>query len=275
ALNSYWQSVGLENCFSTTEEALVDYPTLIYDGPFSDHLVNQTPQMTKNLEEVSRNDAQSAVKDLSGVNTDDLAYQGMEESNLPCYVFTTETSTIGVTQKGGLLCYILNTAAIEESNVSTEDAIKNAEQFLEDNGFSDMTVSYYANNGNTLIINFAYEQNGVIFYSDLIKVGVALDDGRIVSFDGRGYITNHKNRVLDTPQYSVEEALAVLSPYLEVTSAREAVIPTTTDAEVYAYEFHCKSKSTGDEILVYIDTQTCQEEDILFLLYTDDGVFVK
>lgn len=47
----------------------------------------------------------------------------------------------------------------------------------------DMKETYYFTSDGICTINFAYTQSGVTCYTDLIKVGVALDDGSIVLFD--------------------------------------------------------------------------------------------
>jgi hypothetical protein len=41
-----------------------------------------------------------------------------------------------------------------------------------------MKQSYRITERNTLTINYAYSENGVICYPDLIKVSVALDNGK-------------------------------------------------------------------------------------------------
>lgn len=36
------------------QQPLSDYPTLIYDGPFSDHIMSAQPKMTSGAKEISR-----------------------------------------------------------------------------------------------------------------------------------------------------------------------------------------------------------------------------
>lgn len=275
AISGDVNAYGLSNGFTDTEEAMTDYPTLIYDGPFSDHLMSQEAQMTKGQPEISRSEAQQAIHDIKGFNIGLLNYNGMEESKMPCYTFSDKNATYSVTKMGGYLCSVLNQREIGGETVSLEQAVEIGKQFLQDNGYPDMEPTYYAKNGGMCVVNYAYTKNGVTFYTDLIKVGVALDNGEAVAFDARGYLVNHKERQLKTPAFTEGECAKRLSGYLTPTNVKQAVIPTKSDAEVYAYEFHCVSKSTGEEILVYFDTQTGKESDILFMLYTDDGIFVK
>ena len=60
-----------------------------------------------------------------------------------------------------------------------------------------MKESYYVINNNICTINYAYVQDGAVCYSDLVKVGVALDSGEIVSFSATGYLMNHHTRSVD------------------------------------------------------------------------------
>lgn len=275
AINSKTVKNGLGGSFTDTEEAITDYPSLIYDGPFSDHLLDREAEMTKGAEEIDRTAAQEKIKGLKGISIGELNYTGIENSNMPCYDFGDKTTTYSVTQYGGFLCSILNSRKIGGATIGNDAAITNATNFLNANGYGSMTPTYYANNDGICIINFAYMKEGVTFYTDLIKVGVALDDGSIVSLDARGYLANHKARQLSEPKFTITQCQQNISDYLTVLSIKEAVIPTKSKTEVYAYEFHCQSKSTGEELLVYMDTQTGKESDILFMLYTDDGIFVK
>lgn len=268
-------SYGLDGGFTDTEESLTDYPTLIYDGPFSDHLMKQESQMTKNQPEIDRAQAQQVIKDIKGFNIGMLSYDGIEESQMPCYTFSDKNGSYSVTKYGAFLCSVLNNREIGNETVTLEQAVENGKQFLTDNGFPNMQATYYAKNNGICIVNFAYSKDGVIYYTDLVKVGVALDDGSVVSFDARGYLVNHKDRPTPEASYTEQECAARLSPYLTSTGVKKAVIPTKTNGETAAYEFHCVSKSTGEELLVYFDMKTGEEADILFMLYTDDGIFVK
>ena len=66
--------------------------------------------------------------------------------------------------------------------------------------------SYYFSDNGICTINFAYTNNDIVFYTDLIKVGVSMQDGKILSFDANGYIMNHKDRQLDSPKISLQDA---------------------------------------------------------------------
>ena len=111
-------------------------------------------------------------------------------------------------------------------------------------------------------------------YTDLVKVGVALDDGGIVFYDARGYINNHRERALEPPAITEEEALASVNPSLTILSSRVALIPTSGQNEVLTYEFLAQSEG-GQKLLTYINAATGAEEQILLLIETPGGTLTK
>ena len=57
---------------------------------------------------------------------------------------------------------------------------------------------------------------------------------------------------------------------LSVVKSSLAVIPTNSVDEKLCWEFKCKT-SNDDTVLVYINSKTGDEEDILILLETDES----
>ena len=76
----------------------------------------------------------------------------------------------------------------------TKDAIKKAEDFLKRIGFNNMEATYSMEDEGQMVINFAYKQENVLIYSDLVKVKLALDDGDIIGLEAQGFLTNHYER---------------------------------------------------------------------------------
>ena len=132
--------------------------------------------------------------------------------------------------------------------------------------------SYYSVSDNICTINFAYTANEIIYYSDLVKVGVSLQTGEIVSFCATGYIMNHKTRPEKAVTLSADEAKEYVNKNLEITGSQLAFIPTAGKFEVLTYEFRCKSDN--NDILVYINADTGAEEQLYIVLKSDNGVLV-
>ena len=67
-----------------------------------------------------------------------------------------------------------------------------------------------------------------------------------------------------TANEEIEEAQKVISRSLTIKSTALALIPTNRKNETRCYEFNCVSND-NQEVLIYINVQTLEEEDILIL----------
>lgn len=268
------QSVQIDSAFGDAEQTITDYPTLIYDGPFSDHILNQSPKTLEGKSDISKEKALEIASDFIGIDKSTLRFDSETNGVIETYNFFVDSINISVCKKGGAVLYLLGSSSAGESVISPEQAVENAKNFLSAKGYENMKESYYSTQDGICTVNFAYENEGVICYPDLIKLSVSLETGNIISFDARGYIMNHTDRPPVQSKISADEAKMSVSDYLTVMSSRLAVIPTDYKAEKTAYEFHCKTPDE-QEVLVYIDVLTAKEDDILLLLYSDGGILTK
>ena len=259
--------------FSGIEDGLKEMPKLIYDGPFSDHILERTPLMTKNAREVSLDEALEKAASALGVDSYRvLQCESSEEGKMPSYCFYCDGGRCAVSKNGGYIVYSMKSRNIEDSTLSCEDAVRRADDYLSALGIEGMESTYYECYNNVCTVNYAYQGDGdITCYTDLIKVAVALDNGEIVSYDARGFLINHRERDFGDPKYTEEEVRDSVSSSLEVESCRLAVIPTDSVEEKLCYELKCKTDG-GEDILVYVNAMTGEEEDILILLTMEDGV---
>lgn len=268
------QIASLSQNMEDVEQTLTEYPSLLYDGPFSDHILQRDAALLQGKTEITRESALEKAAAVLGISKDEVTFLSEENDATAAYCFAGGESTVAITKNGGYLLYLLSGHFAGESKLEYADARKYAVEFLNNNGFFDMTESYYTISDGICTINFAYRDGEYICYPDLIKISVSLENGKILSADCRGYVMNHKARTHPTPALTAIEAQKKVSPLLTVTDTRLAVIPTESAGERTAYEFHCKN-SEGAEFLVYINTVTGYEDDILLLLYSDDGILTK
>ncbi len=268
------QSVQIDSAFGDAEQTITDYPTLIYDGPFSDHILNQSPKTLEGKSDISKEKALEIASDFIGIDKSTLRFDSETNGVIETYNFFVDSINISVCKKGGAVLYLLGSSSAGESVISPEQAVENAKSFLSAKGYKNMKESYYSTQDGICTVNFAYENEGVICYPDLIKLSVSLETGNIISFDARGYIMNHTDRPPVQSKISADDAKMSVSDYLTVMSSRLAVIPTDYKTEKTAYEFHCKTPDE-QEVLVYIDVLTAKEDDILLLLYSDGGILTK
>lgn len=259
--------------FHDMNEGFTDYPTLIYDGPFSDHIMQMKPRFLADKEEVTTDFAMQKVASFLGVNKDDVKLVGENASNLSLYDFSCNDISVAVTKKGGYINYVLNPRTVTNENLGFHEAAEKAREYLNNHGISNMQESYYVISNGECTINYVYEENGITCYPDLIKIGVALDNGEIIKFDSTGYIMNHHKRLLQKASISMDEAMNSVSGMLKINNSRTAIIPTSGYNEVLCYEFECTGEN-NDNVLVYINAQTSMEERILVMLKSDAGILV-
>lgn len=265
----------LAESFKLMENEFPEIPALIYDGPFSEHITKMEPKLIENAEDISTNEAEKAAANFLGYDQADVKLISERKGSLPVMIIGASDEhgndiTVEVTRRGGHILYMKNTREVQDSYISPDDAVKIAKRFLDEHGFESMKESYYTVSGNTALINFAYVQDGVVCYSDLIKVAVALDNGSVTGFESLGYIMSHTDR--DIPRASIEEADAkdkVMSD-LKVISSGLAVIPTSGKNEIFCRELKCEN-SAGQHYIIYVNAETGIEEKILILLEDDHG----
>lgn len=266
---------GLSNNFSQSAKTFEDFPTLIYDGPFSDQVLNKKSQLVKSKEVMKEEDCRLIASTAIDTGKNVITKETDDQSKIPSYTYKSGRYTVLITKQGGYVKEILYSAPITKTNISVDNACNLAKDYLNKIGYENMSVNYYEVSDNVCTINFAYKEKNVTYYSDLIKVGVSMADGKIISLDAETYLTNHINRKAIEPKLTSQKAQKNILSILDVTSSKLCVIPKESGKEVACYEFTCKSKETGEEALIYINCDNGKEEDILLLLKSDNGTMVK
>lgn len=261
---------AVENGFQDIENNFSGLPSLIYDGPFSDNILKKTAELTKGKKQVARAEAKTIAASFLALPVQSLSDDGESGGNLPTYNFKTPTISIDVSKTGGYVVRMVNSRTIGDNKQNNAQAVKSARTFLNNRKIGSMKESYFQTDNNVCTINFAYMQGDVICYPDLIKVGVALDNGQVVSFDATGYIMNHKTRKFPTPKITAQDAQKHVNPLLKVTKASVALIPREDTSESLCYEIHCKNNK-GNTVLDYYNVETGNEDQILILLETPGG----
>jgi len=256
-----------------------DYPTLIYDGPFSDHM---TTAKARGLtgEEIDAEAARKKAEEFFGKDKTVEVTELGQNDNGPIKTFDfevklkdaaeDETVYISVTRKGGHINWMLNNRAVNEEKLDMDKAKAAGIKFLKEKGFDSMEDTYYLKEDNTATINYAYRQDDVTMYPDLIKLKIALDNGEVIGMEAKSYLTNHTERDIPEPSITMEEAREKINSNMKVYSSGLAYIPTEYKKEIFCYEF--KGKLDDRDFIVYINALTGEEEDILMIVNTPNGV---
>lgn len=268
------EGISFYDSFTDIQQAMGDYPTLLYDGPFADAVINKKA-LGLSGNEITADEARKAAAEYLECDAGGLKREADTEGSVELYCFSCGDRTAGITKKGGLLCYMTDPVYAGEATISTEEAVKRGKEYLKRTGFPEsMRETYYSTYDGICTVNYAYERDGIVCYSDLVKVSISLETGKAVAFDSRGYLMNHRERETEKEILSREECEKILSPFLTVISEKTAFIPLETGKEALCREFHCKTPE-GQEVLVYINAENGKEENILLLLYSDGGVLTK
>ena len=252
----------------------IEYPTMIYDGPFSDSQVNKEVKGL-NFGEVSMETAKSNLgKVLTGVNMDNFDFQGESKGHFTTYDFSYEDENgdytfAQVTKKGGKLLTLSSQNIYKTKKLELENAEKIALDFAKKADISNMKVVWSDVIGDDAFINLAPVIDGVIIYPDLVKVKVDLTKGNVLGFEASSYYMNHVDRKIMPTRITQSVAKAKLYSGLKVKDTRLALIPLEYDKEVLCYEFICTMN--GNTYYVYINAVNGAEENILKVIQTDNG----
>lgn len=270
-----------KNSFSNLEENFHEYSGLIYDGAFSEHM---TSSQKKGLtgDNIDEEKAKQIATDFIGKDrVQEINLSGKSENtDIITYDFSVkvnneneENMNISITEKGGHVLLMNYNRNVEAELISQEEADKIGKQFLEYRGLNNMKETYYLKQDGIVTINYAYKQDEVTVYPDLIKLKIALDNGEVMGIETKGYLNSHEERKIPEVKITKEKAKESLNKNLEITSESLAIIPTEWQTEVLCWEF--KGKVNDPDFLVYVNAETGKEEDILVITNTPNGTLTQ
>ena len=266
-------------CYEQTqsEAAISEYPTLIYDGPFSESAENQAPKAAPG-ERITAQQAQRIAQKLFPGEVGEPVYVA---GALPVYELTIETAdrgevSLSLTEQGGeLLSFMASPTGDRNDPPSDQESRKlkeSALSFLRELGIEDPTAAYAQYYQGVAVLNFAPRQEGVILYSDLVKVYLDRDTEEVMGLDARNYRLNHRTRELPRPRITEKQAAEYVSDSLRIEHTDLALIPLTQQTEVLCYEF--KATREGTFYIVYINALTGEEEQIFEVINSEEGDLV-
>ena len=265
--------------FDVVEDNFHEFTGLIYDGAFSEHI---TSSEKKGLtgEDIDEETAKQKAEEFIGKDkikeTKSNGY--VENGDIPVYRFeitTNEEQNIGISisKKGGHVVFLNYNRNVTEEKISPEESVQKGKEYLNNKGFPNMQETYYLKENGFITVNYAYKQNNIVIYPDLIKVKIALDNGEIIGLESTGYLNNHYERNISKNLISIEDAKKQLTNNIEIKSEGLAIIPTEWNTEILCYEF--KGKVEDIDFIAYINAETGEEEDILIITNTPNGTLTE
>ena len=249
--------------FSNVDENFGEYEGLIYDGAFSEHM-ESVEKKGLTGENIDEEQAKKIATDFIGQDRiNKIDSNGLiENGDIVCYDFSVKLKdadennplNISISQKGGHIVLMNYNRAVDQEILSQEEADEIGKNFLQTREIPNMKATYYLKEAGIITINYAFEQDNVVIYPDLIKLKIALDNGEILGIETSGYLNNHTERTLPNALISQEQAMKKLNKNINITSSGLAVIPTEWKTEIFCYEF--KGKIDNTDFLVYINALT-------------------
>lgn len=268
------ENSSLEEDLYELEENITDYPELVYEGPYSTPIITKNAIFLENKPIVTVELAEQKLKTSFSLKEGNLKYSGDANGKIEGYKFADFNTHAIISKKGGYPVYYLKSREVKENKIDCNKAVLNANEVLKNSGYKNMQNTYHYIENGVCVINFAFLDGQTLCYTDLVKVGIALDNGELIYFDATGYLFNHTERAFKTPTYTAEEARQKLNLKLYVKDVKIALIPTEQSAEKRCYEFLCHGDN-NEEMLVYINVNTLDEEQIFILIKNNNGIKLK
>lgn len=242
----------------------VDYPTMIFDGPFSESLENKQIRGL-NQTEITREQAEEYLRNTVYQNQEvEIEYMNETIGDFVTYDFNIKVNNVNyvaqVTKRQGLLLTLFGYAENGESNISSEKAQEMAIEFASRVGFGELVTTWLEVKNNVAYINLAPTQNDVVLYPDLVKVKVDMYTQKVIGFEAKNYAFNHVEREFEM-NVSLSQAEQKLGFDYIVLNSRKAVIALDNDIEVATYEFACER--INGLYYYYVDANTCEIVKIL------------
>ncbi len=291
--------------FSSFSNDTIAYPSLIYDGPFSDSLNSKS---IKGLvgENISQEQATAKVEEIYGKNAE-ITFKNETKGRFETFDYqvklNNKTYFVQITKKGGFLLTVsanvaeqtqsneqaksgndsgskpstdvdesIKISQIDAKTSSNDRAIDLATKFAKERGLKDMECVWSASSNKTAYVNLAPVVDDIIMYPDLIKVKVDLTDETIVGWEASSYAYNHIEREDLVATLSSADARKKVSSNLSIDDQKLCVIPLDFVGETLAYEF--SGDYEGYKYYLYIDAYTGDQVRVLRVIQTNEGELV-
>lgn len=264
--------------FTEIADSLVDgsikYPSLIYDGAFSDSLEERQPKALSGEDIDPEKQQDNIAKILCDYEIKSVKYTGESDNGFTAYVYDItlvdgSNVYLQLAKKGGSIVMWDKQFDSQQPTLSVEEGVVLAEQYMQKQGYENVKGVYACVTDSVLYVNICYVENDIVLYPDMIKIKVSLDDGKIMGFEGLNYIYNHTERSLETPSVTEGEVRNMNFGGLEVQSVRLALIPLDNGKESLTYEVYGKVDNYA--YYVFIDAMTGKAVEVLQVIDSDEG----
>lgn len=247
-----------ENVFAdTSEQTLMSKVLLDFEGSFPDlpEIEYDGKYSVKNAaaygSTVSEEDAKKAAAELFGFDESELTAEYSSESGSRCFSF--DGGTVIVDGGGKVLSMSSERAVV--GSMDDGELLAAAEAFIDDAGFDNMALRSQERVNDVMYTEFVCTCEDVYCLREVIRLGIAADNGSVYSYDARQYVKNHADREIEKPAVSEEAARSAIPESLNVSDMRLACVETEGGNDKLCYEFDC-SDADGRAVRVSVDAAT-------------------
>lgn len=259
--------------FEQLQNLSTEYPELIYDGPFSDGLDNREVKGVSG----SKITCAEAVDIFKGIFNDysleNVKLNGDVNSIIPAYAVSGERDGevlyAQITKTGGHLLEFSYAGSCKSVEFSEDYVIEKATEFLSGLDLNNFKPVWINLANNVYTINFAYYQDGVIVYADLIKVRVCAETGMVIGIESSSYLINHTEREIGSPTITKAQAQEYLLKDITIESTTLCLVPIGNSSEKLCYEI-CGDYD-NEQYYVYIDANTGRQVQMFKVISSSQG----
>ena len=264
------------NGFNQLENLSVEYPELIYDGPFSDGQENREVKGLKGAEISEQTAVENFKQIFASYGLEKVKAVGETARGIVCYNVQAEVKGellyAQISKQEGKLIMFAYAGSCKDINYSDDEIKKTASEFLTSLGIENMKPVWINFANNVYTVNFAGEQNGVILYGDLIKVRVCAETNMVIGIEAKSYYTNHTQREIEKPTLSLSQAQSKLLEGITVETTRLALVPIGNSTEKLCYEF--SGEIEGSTYYIYIDASSGRQVEMFKVIKSTEGTLL-
>jgi len=225
----------------------VEYPTLIYDGPFADSLFNKE---IKGLPEeiVGVDYAKQVIKKVyASVSDDDIDYVSDATGRFETFDFKVDLDQselyVQITKNGGKILTVSGFGDKRNVNLTLSEAVSKAKKIAKEQTGVDFDCVWSDIVSGDAYLNLAPVINKTIIYPDLIKVKIDLSSGEMLGYSATSFYTNHTDRNIESASYSKELADQKIPSKFNVEMSRLCIAPLDYGKETLCYEYKCVNEN--------------------------------
>ncbi|MDR2635159.1 MAG: germination protein YpeB, partial [Clostridiales bacterium] len=167
----------LDEVFSGLNENSVEYPQMIYDGPFSDSLADREVKGLSGADIDETKGRELLALYFDGSQAENVRFDGEWNTDIDTlnFSFTVDgvDASAQLAKKGGSLIQYSTDASVNAGGVDPAECAVIAAEFAARLGFESMDAVWISDYNGIIYCNLAPVVNNIVYYPDLVKVKVS------------------------------------------------------------------------------------------------------